>query len=63
MTEPFSYKRCPLCGEKNTFQRHGMHFDHERYCGDCRRAYDPEEGFEKWLTDERHRLDFNTHKE
>ena len=33
---------CPLCGQK-AFWRHGMHFDHEKRCGDCNVSWEPGE--------------------
>lgn len=44
----WDYKRCPKCGNNNTFQRHGVHFEHERYCGKCNNSYDPQEEYEKY---------------
>ena len=43
----WDYKRCPKCGGDNTFQRRGVHFEHERYCGKCNNSYDPQEEYEK----------------
>jgi hypothetical protein len=51
----FNIKQCPKCGGLETFWRHGVHFDHERYCGECQESYDPSEEYEKYLAWERER--------
>ena len=39
---------CPNCGSKNTHWRTGVHFEHERMCGECDGpAWEPEERYAK----------------
>lgn len=44
---PYNPYRCPLCAG-HTVRRHGVHFEHERRCGECKHCYDPEEELQKW---------------
>ena len=59
----FDPRRCPLCGGTNTHWRSGVGFEGERRCVDCKRAYDPDEEWEKWRKQEEERQERNTHRE
>lgn len=63
MKTNFDYRSCPKCGNTNTFQRRGEHFDHERYCGRCQDSYDPEQEYQKYLELDEERLSFNSHRD
>jgi hypothetical protein len=59
----FNFKSCPFCHSTETFQRTGVHFEHERYCGKCANDYDPNEEYIKYLEQDKERVEMNTHKE
>lgn len=64
MAETFDPWRCPRCGSGDTIDRNGVGpFEGERYCWACYRRYSPFAERDKWLAEERERLELVTSRE